>query len=350
MTRTRGANAVSPLHSRPITFSEKTSVTLPPANSKIVSYPAMVRKIESDPVLRARREKIIKSTAESLFSSLLVDEDGRPDQNKMSWYKKNGLDYSETQGVVKAVSEHVADMMMTQAEHRPGLLKKIAKYGFIFDDLGNMPIEAIVDHDSKVVVLDKKRFMSKASKDALSGRVLSAVTHEMSHIIDHELAPGLGNAAFTEMFRPLHEHLAKYDDRKNVQKWLLDSGLAYPLNGYYGITTQDGLPRELGKEYVSVLSELYWTSPKYIDQIDAKLVKDGYNGPLIRECMQRVWGGVDITTSRYKIKNTPQKIDLSTFPIKNIHGERKLAYSNKFDAGNSDKDWQKYVTLSPARG
>lgn len=333
---------VSPKSTRP-GFSANSSPSLPPTNFPI----RQLEDLASEK--KGFRESLSRKMAENRIQTQLSNSIVGNDPMGAAMWQKN-VAVPEFPQIVRAVARHVSIMEETQRATRPHVINKLRKYEYSFSDFGNFPAEAIVDHEAKVVHLNKSLFLERGSPMAKTGDVLSTLTHEYAHMVDHALTDNMGEAGLTGMFEPLHNHLTKYAKGGNTPKWLWDSGIAYPLNGYFGATGRDGLYSELGKEYVSTLSELYWMAPDYLDKLDEKFKKDGYKGPPMREMMQRTWGNVNITKPLNETKAFPKKIDEEMLPISSILGRKDVSYTNKWEPGVSDKDWRSHITFDRALG
>jgi hypothetical protein len=346
-----GQRRASPAASRrsgPQRPGEKSRGTLPPSFLPAVSLDRLERELPGGEMEKLNRKLYKKRIYDDLFESLTGEikrPDGRLiiDSEQQKWWKKNGLSTKESKKICESVADHVANIAATQQRSRPGYLKRIKQYSVVFSGF-NFPLEAIVDHESKVIMLNRDLFASRNRRKTELSDLLSTTTHEYAHVVDHGITDSPQEAAFTELFKPLHQHLSKMDKKNgHTPKWMIDSGLAYPLNGYYGMTGNQSIFRQLSKEYVSTLSEHYWHSPDYLDQMDQALEKEGYDGPRLRSLMERVWGNVIITKPAANQKPRLKELDTTPLSIERDLGIRNAGYKNEWQPGKSSKNATKYL-------
>lgn len=241
----------------------------------------------------------------------------------------SGLSPEAVAQINQRVTEHLGNLMVVQAGARPGKLKSLARVNVRWEDFGDEPVEAYMDHERQTITLNPKVFLNANAKATKQGKVLRTVTHEFSHQLDR--VAGNGEAAFTQLFEPMHGFLSQYEKALGAPQWMLDSKIAYPLSGYFGMAGK--YTESLPKEYVAVISELYWHDRDQLDTLDAHFAQIGYHGPSMRETMDRVWG----TTMP---KGNPRPLSQAELtPVDTAaYGIRKAKPAVKWNPGSSRKD------------
>lgn len=286
---------------------------LPPLKKEII--PA--ESLRSVPVKNSYTEYLINDYITSCKKGLKESLAEHPEAKQLAL--DSGLTEKDIKKIQDSVVNHAADLVKTQALIRPRVLAKIAEYEVAWEDFEEFPASAMVDHNVKQILLNPRIFLNKNSPGTKDGSILDTVTHEMSHIID--LHAGKEEFSITGACKPLHDFLTQYQKKMGNQRWMLDSQLAYPLNGYSGIVQKTQPDYFLSGEYVSAISEMFWHKPKLMDALDNHFKEIGYPGPSMREIGQRIWG-IDNNKSGPMDKDV---VDTSKYNPLDIGGSKTAA-------------------------
>lgn len=307
---------------------------LPPLRTKIIPHTDKFKL----------KNKYLESIASEyvLNSEKSLNESAKPHlKNAIS----SGLTKQDVQQINAAIAKQAGDIIRYSLRIRPEIADKLTEYEMAWEDFGTFPAVAFTDHIAKQTLFNPQFYLNaKRPYYMQQSEVMGTVIHELSHNLDHSLAGnGKSNLTFTRAFEPMNQFFNDYIDKMGHRQWMADSGLAYPMSAMFGAAknySDDASGMSYSSEYISTISEMYFTDPQYMDSLDSHFKEIGYQGPTMRDLMERIWGVNNKRGMNPKVRT----VNMNSIRPSDFGGDNS-AKGLEFVPGNARNDFKKFLSI-----